>query len=114
MKTEMGAAALVALAAMAIAAERPVRKPLGFADIGVYGTRFDFCDFSVYKIRYSGKSAEPERLARYRTLLHETAASGKGWWRMAHTPAAQQGMRNAWFQAQGLTSLLDRYLVLQH
>jgi len=43
-----------------------------------------------------------------------TAASGKGWWRMSHTPAAQQGMSNAWFQAQGLTSLLDRYLELTH
>jgi RNA-directed DNA polymerase len=43
-----------------------------------------------------------------------TAASGKGWWRMAHTPAAQQGMSNAWFQAQGLVNPLDRYLQLQH
>jgi len=77
MKTGMGVAALVALAAMAVAAERPVRKPLGFADIGVYGTLFDFCDFSVYKLRYSAKTPEPERLARYRKLLHETAASGK-------------------------------------
>lgn len=39
-----------------------------------------------------------------------TAASGKGWWRMAHTPAAQQGMSNAWFDRQGLTKLLDRHL----
>jgi RNA-directed DNA polymerase len=43
-----------------------------------------------------------------------TAASGKGWWRMSYTPAAQQGMSNAWFQAQGLTSLLDRYLAFNH
>ena len=43
-----------------------------------------------------------------------TAACGKGWWRMAHTPAAQQGMSNAWFQAQGLVNPLDRYLQLQH
>lgn len=43
-----------------------------------------------------------------------TAASGKGWWRLAHTPAAQQGMDNAWFQAQGLVSPLDWYLQLQH
>jgi RNA-directed DNA polymerase len=43
-----------------------------------------------------------------------TAASGKGWWRMAHTPAAQEGMSNAWFQAQGLVNPLDRYLQLQH
>jgi len=43
-----------------------------------------------------------------------TAASGKGWWRMAHTPAAQQGMSNAWFQTQGLVNPLERYLQLQH
>jgi len=43
-----------------------------------------------------------------------TAASGKGWWRMAQTPAAQQGMDNAWFQAQGLVNPLDWYLQLQH
>lgn len=43
-----------------------------------------------------------------------TAASGKGWWRMAHTPAAQQGMNNAWFQSLGLVDPLERYLQLQH
>jgi RNA-directed DNA polymerase len=43
-----------------------------------------------------------------------TAACGKGWWRLAHTPAAQQGMSNAWFQAQGLVNPLERYLQLQH
>ena len=43
-----------------------------------------------------------------------TAACGKGWWRMAHTPAAQPGMDNAWFQAQGLVNPLDWYLQLQH
>jgi RNA-directed DNA polymerase len=43
-----------------------------------------------------------------------TAATGKGWWRMAHTPAAQQGMDNAWFQRQGLVNPLDWYLQLQH
>jgi RNA-directed DNA polymerase len=43
-----------------------------------------------------------------------TAACGKGWWRMAHTPAAQQGMSNAWFGAQGLVNPLARYLQLQH
>jgi RNA-directed DNA polymerase len=43
-----------------------------------------------------------------------TAASGKGWWRLAHSPAAQHGMTNAWFQEQGLVSLLSRYLKLQH
>lgn len=43
-----------------------------------------------------------------------TAASGKGWWRMAHTPAAQEGMNNAWFETHGLVNPLSRYLQLQH
>jgi RNA-directed DNA polymerase len=43
-----------------------------------------------------------------------TASSGKGWWRKSHTPAAAQGMNNAWFQAQGLVDPVARYLQLQH
>jgi RNA-directed DNA polymerase len=43
-----------------------------------------------------------------------TAACGKGWWRMAQTPAASEAMSNLWFQTQGLVSLTDRYLGLQH
>jgi RNA-directed DNA polymerase len=43
-----------------------------------------------------------------------TAACGKGWWRMAHSPCAHQGMNNAWFEKQGLMSLFDRYVTLQH
>jgi RNA-directed DNA polymerase len=43
-----------------------------------------------------------------------TAACGKGWWRMAQTPAASQAMSNQWFQDCGLSHLLDRYLQLQH
>jgi RNA-directed DNA polymerase len=43
-----------------------------------------------------------------------TAACGKGWWRMAESPAAQEGMNLAWFTAQGLVNPTDRYLQLQH
>ncbi len=43
-----------------------------------------------------------------------TAACGKGWWRMAQTPAAQQGMSNAWFKAHGLVDPRERNLQLQH
>jgi RNA-directed DNA polymerase len=43
-----------------------------------------------------------------------TACCGKGWWRMAQTPAASEAMSNHWFQEQGLVSLVDRYLALQH
>ena len=40
MKTGTGLAGLVALAVMAGAGEHPTGKPLGFTDIGVYGTLF--------------------------------------------------------------------------
>ena len=43
-----------------------------------------------------------------------TAACGKGWWRMAYTPAAQQAMPPAWFRELGLVCLADRYAALQH
>jgi RNA-directed DNA polymerase len=43
-----------------------------------------------------------------------TAACGKGWWCMSSTPSAQHGMSNAWFTSQGLVTLLDRYVQLQH
>ena len=43
-----------------------------------------------------------------------TAACGKGWWRMAQTPAASQAMSNQWFRDQGLVGLLDQYARLQH
>lgn len=43
-----------------------------------------------------------------------TAACGKGWWRMAHSPAAQEAMTPAWFTAIGLVCLTDRYAALQH
>jgi RNA-directed DNA polymerase len=43
-----------------------------------------------------------------------TAAPGKGWWRRASTPAAQQGMSNAWFEQLGLINLVQRHLQLQH
>ena len=42
-----------------------------------------------------------------------TASSGKGWWRLAKTPATHRAMNRDWFQEQGLRSLLDRFLQLQ-
>lgn len=42
-----------------------------------------------------------------------TAASGKGWWRMSGTPAANEAMSNKWFEAQGLVASLHRYVQLQ-
>jgi RNA-directed DNA polymerase len=42
------------------------------------------------------------------------AGSGRGWWRKAHHPVAQQGMNDAWFEKMGLINLTNRYLSLQH
>jgi len=41
------------------------------------------------------------------------ALSGKGWWRKAGSPQAQEGMTVAWFKKQGLASLADRYAALK-
>jgi len=41
------------------------------------------------------------------------ALSGKGWWRKSGTPQANQAMSIAWFKAQGLASLSERYAELQ-
>jgi RNA-directed DNA polymerase len=41
------------------------------------------------------------------------ALSGKGWWRKSGTPQANQAMNIAWFRAQGLVSLSERYAELQ-
>ena len=41
------------------------------------------------------------------------ALSGKGWWRKSGTPQANQAMSIAWFRAQGLVSLSERYAELQ-
>jgi RNA-directed DNA polymerase len=42
-----------------------------------------------------------------------TASSGKGWWRLAGTPAVHRAMNNARLAKAGLRSLTDRYLVLR-
>jgi RNA-directed DNA polymerase len=40
------------------------------------------------------------------------ASSGKGWWRLANTPQANQAMSNAWFNARGLASLATQHAAL--
>lgn len=37
------------------------------------------------------------------------ASSGKGWWRMALSPQANQAMSRDWFCSQGLLNLIDKY-----
>lgn len=41
------------------------------------------------------------------------ALSGKGWWRMAGSPQANEAMPNAWFKQLGLVSLTERYVSLR-
>jgi RNA-directed DNA polymerase len=41
-----------------------------------------------------------------------TALSGKGWWRLAGSPAAQQAMDQRWFDSLGLVNLVQRYATL--
>jgi RNA-directed DNA polymerase len=38
-----------------------------------------------------------------------TALSGKGWWRLAGSPAANQAMDHRWFQSLGLVNLVQKY-----
>ena len=42
------------------------------------------------------------------------ACSGKGWWRMAGNPPAQEAMNNRWFEGQDLLTLRRRYASLTH
>ena len=35
--------------------------------------------------------------------------SGKGWWRLSGIPPVTEGMTLAWFESQGLVSLVQRY-----
>ena len=37
------------------------------------------------------------------------AQSGKGWWRLAGSPPATEGMSVAWFESLGLITLTARY-----
>lgn len=41
------------------------------------------------------------------------ALSGKGWWRMASSPQANEAMSTDWFHKMGLINLTNRYLALQ-
>lgn len=41
------------------------------------------------------------------------ALSGKGWWRRSHSPPMQEGLSLAWFEKQGLASVLHQYVMLQ-
>jgi len=55
-----------------------------------------------------------QRLGVPKNRSWTTAACGKGWWRMAASPAAHEAMTPAWFKCLGLVCLTDRYAALQH
>ena len=40
------------------------------------------------------------------------ALSGKGWWRLAQSPPATEGMSTAWLKSMGLASLTERFAKL--
>src|SRR5262245_64933898 len=42
-----------------------------------------------------------------------TASSGKGWWRLAGSPAANQAMDQRWFNDLGLVNLVQKYATLK-
>jgi RNA-directed DNA polymerase len=48
-----------------------------------------------------------------RDLAVQTASSGKGWWRLAGSPAVNWAMNNARLAKAGLRSLTERYLMLR-
>ncbi len=48
-----------------------------------------------------------------RDAARRMGSSGKGWWRLAHTPATSQAMSLKWFETQGLQSFTHRYLLLR-
>ncbi|MBM4078851.1 MAG: hypothetical protein FJ278_04060, partial [Planctomycetes bacterium] len=50
---------------------------LDHSKVGVYGTLFDFCDYSVFKFIYKDEADFAERLPRWRKMLGDAAAAGK-------------------------------------
>lgn len=42
----------------------------------------------------------------------QVSSSGKGWWRISRIPALQRALNIAWFNAQGLVCLEDRWIKL--
>jgi RNA-directed DNA polymerase len=49
-----------------------------------------------------------------RKRARSLGGSGRGWWRMAGSPQANEAMCLQWFDDLGLTSVTARYLELQH
>lgn len=54
-----------------------------------------------------------QRLGLRESRAWMLARTGKGWWRVAGSPQADQAMTIHWFKMQGLTTLTERYAALQ-
>jgi len=61
------------------------------------------CKRAIGIVRFFCRRGLPSRRA------WRTALSGKGWYRLACTPASNQAMNRQWFESIGLFSLLDHY-----
>jgi hypothetical protein len=72
MRRRLAAIALLAWATCAFA-----ETPLDHSAVGVYGTRFDFCDYSVYKFIYKDPAQFQKSLPKWRQRLSDTTALGK-------------------------------------
>lgn len=70
-----------------------------------------------YRLKQCKRASGIGRFLRERGVKHDAAwalaGSGKGWWRIAHTPQTSLAMGKDWMEAQGLQSMLKRYLALQ-
>jgi RNA-directed DNA polymerase len=68
--------------------------------------RLKQCKRSIGMMRFLHRLGVPKKRA------WTTAASRKGWWRKALTPASHEGMNNEWFANIGLYSLKENYSLL--
>ncbi len=68
--------------------------------------RLKQCKRAIGMMRFLHRQGIPKNRA------WTTAASRKGWWRKAHTPAAHEAMNNKWFVKQGLIDFNKLYINL--
>jgi RNA-directed DNA polymerase len=81
----------------------PLRKLDGWVRRKLRCLRLKQCRFMAPIANLLGKLGVPRRRA---WLLGQ---SGRGWWRLADSPGAHEGMSLAWFESLGLISLAARH-----
>ncbi len=67
----------VCIVLMALLCVVSAAEDLDHSKVGVYGTLFDFCDFSVYKFIYKDAAQFADALPRYRKMLSDATAKAK-------------------------------------